>query len=185
MIYLSIVEAAEERSLFMHIYYTYRKQSFFVAKSILLDDFWAEDAVQETFIRIAKQIRVCRRLTEEQLKVYVLTAARNAALDIYRRERRLREGRVIFDEENMGPSRDPAFDAQMTSEARRIVTGVISRLPSSQRDVLTLWYVHDLTCEQIAVVLGKKSSAVYKALWRARRALREGCKKEGLEIEIE
>ena len=49
MMYLSIVETPEERSLFEQIYYTCRKQMFFVANGILNDEILAEDALQEAF----------------------------------------------------------------------------------------------------------------------------------------
>ena len=77
--YLSIVETPEERSLFEQIYYTYRKQMFFVANGILDNEILAEDALQEAFMGIAKQITLFRDMPENNRKAYVLTAAKNAA----------------------------------------------------------------------------------------------------------
>ena len=46
-LYLSLIETPQDKTLFEQVYYTYRKQMYFVAKSILEDNFLAEDAVQE------------------------------------------------------------------------------------------------------------------------------------------
>ena len=73
MIYLSIIETAEDRSLFEQIYYNYRKQMFFVANGILNDNFLAEDAVHEAFLGIAKQITLLQDMPESKMKAYVLT----------------------------------------------------------------------------------------------------------------
>ena len=90
MMYLSIVETAEEQSLFERIYYAYRKQMFFVAKGILNDENLAEDALQEAFLGIAKQINLFRDMPENKIKAYVLTAAKNAAINLCKQEEKIR-----------------------------------------------------------------------------------------------
>ena len=77
-VYLSMMEIPEEQSLFEQLYYTYRKQMFFVANGILHDEILAEDALQEAFMGIAKQITLFRDIPDSKTKAYVLTAAKNA-----------------------------------------------------------------------------------------------------------
>ena len=98
MIYLAMVETPEEQSLFEQIYYTYRKQMFFVANSILDDEILAEDALQEAFLGIAKQIKLFRDMPENKVKAYVLTAAKNAAINICKQEQRINQHYAGFDE---------------------------------------------------------------------------------------
>ena len=98
MMYLSMVETPEERSLFEQIYYTYRKQMFFVANGILDNEILAEDAVQEAFLGIAKQITLFRDMPEQNRKAYVLTAAKNAAINIGKQEQRINQYHTGFHE---------------------------------------------------------------------------------------
>lgn len=184
MMYLSIVETPEERSLFEQIYYTYRKQMFFVANGILNDKNLAEDAVQEAFLGIAKQITLFRDMPESKVKAYVLTAAKNAAINICKQEQRVNQHHTGFEATVAVLSyQDQVLNEQIYRETYQTLMSVISTLPAFQRDILMLRYSNNMNCAQIAVALGKKPSTVRKELSRARKALRKGCKKEGLEIE--
>ena len=78
VMYLLIVETPEERSLFEQIYYTYRKQMFYVANQVLDDEHLAEDALQEAFLGVAKQITLFQNMPHIKIRAYVLTAAKNA-----------------------------------------------------------------------------------------------------------
>lgn len=183
MMYLSIVETPEERSLFEQIYYTYRKQMFFVAISILNDEILAEDALQEAFMGIAKQITLFRNMPEQNRKAYVLTAAKNAAINIGKQEQRVNQLYTSFDDAAVVSYRDQVLDEQIYRETCQTLFAAISKLPAFQRDILMLKYANNMNCAQIALALGKKPSTVRKELSRARKALRNGCKKEGLDIE--
>lgn len=183
MMYLSIVETPEERSLFEQIYYTYRKQMFFVANSILDDEILVEDALQEAFLGIAKQITLFRDMPEQNKKAYVLTAAKNAAINIGKQEQRIKQYHTGFDEAPIGSYPDQVLEKQIFRETNQVLLSVISKLPAFQRDILMLRYSNDMNCSQIAIALDKKPSTVRKELSRARKALRNNCKKEGLDIE--
>lgn len=183
MMYLSIVETPEERSLFEQIYYTYRKQMFFVANGILDDEILAEDALQEAFLGIAKQIVLFRDMSEDRMKAYVLTAAKNAAINICKQEQRVKQHHTGFDDVPTVAYQDQVLEEQIYRETYQTLISVISTLPAFQRDILMLRYSNNMNCSQIAIALGKKPSTVRKELSRARKALRSGCKKEGLEIE--
>lgn len=183
MIYLSIIETAEDRSLFEQIYYNYRKQMFFVANGILNDNFLAEDAVHEAFLGIAKQITLLQDMPESKMKAYVLTAAKNTAINMSKQEQRNSKYYVNLDEAETEQLEDDTFNRHMYKETQRTLVSVVSTLPDFQRDILMLRYSHNMNCTQIAVALGKKPSTVRKELSRARHALRAGCRKEGVELE--
>lgn len=183
MMYLSIVETAEEQSLFERIYYAYRKQMFFVAKGILNDENLAEDALQEAFLGIAKQINLFRDMPENKIKAYVLTAAKNAAINLCKQEEKIRQYHIGYDDSLSVSDRDQILDEQICKETCQILISEIFKLSPFQRDILLLRYSTSLNCTQIAIALGKKPSTVRKELSRARQALRNSCKKEGLEIE--
>ena len=183
MMYLSMVETKEDQSLFETIYYAYRKQMFYVAKRILQDDHLAEDALQEAFLGIAKQITLFRTLPENKTKAYVLTAAKNAAINLGKREQKITQLQVSFEDAVSVSNGDQVLEEQLYQETYGILIAEISKLSSVQQDILLMKYANDLNCAQIAIVLGKKASTVRKELSRARQALKEGCRKEGLEIE--
>ena len=181
--YLSLVATTEEQSLFEQIYYTYRKRMFFVANGILNDKILAEDAVQEAFLGIAKQISLFQDMPDHKVKAYVLTAAKNASLNLCREEQRFQQYQTDLEYPEPDTHQDQVLDEQIHKETDRLLRSVIATLPELQRDILLLRYSNDMNCSKIAAALGKKSSTVRKELSRARRTLRERCKKEGIEIE--
>lgn len=183
MMYLSLVETVEEQSLFEQIYYTYRKQMFFVANGILNDKILAEDAVQEAFLGIAKQISLFRDMPDNKVKAYVLTAAKNAAINLSKQEQRFQQHQTCMKHTAISSYQDQVLDKQIDQETDQILRSVIASLPDFQRDILMLRYSNDMNCSEIAITLGRKASTVRKELSRARRSLRERCKKEGIEIE--
>ncbi len=183
MMYLSMMETPEEQSLFEQLYYTYRKQMFFVSIGILHDEILAEDALQEAFMGIAKQITLFRDMPDNKAKAYVLTASKNAAINVGKQEERFQKQQTAFDDTAFVSRQDQVLDEQIYKETCQVLQSVISALPAFQRDILMLRYSLDMNCSQIANALGKNASTVRKELSRARKALRKGCQKEGIEIE--
>lgn len=55
--YMSFIDSEDDREKFEIIYHEYRKRMVSVAYSILHNNEDAEDAVHETFIRIAKNMK--------------------------------------------------------------------------------------------------------------------------------
>ena len=68
------------------LYITYKTSVFRVALVILQEPFLAEDAVQETFLKIGQNAGTFRYGANE--KGWVLAIARNVAIDIYNRHKR-------------------------------------------------------------------------------------------------
>jgi len=52
-IYISMIDEPAKRSLFEQVYLRYRKQMFYLARTLLEDTAAAEDAVHDVFLRIA------------------------------------------------------------------------------------------------------------------------------------
>ena len=117
------------------------------------------------------------------MKAYVLTAAKHAAINISKQEQRIKQHHTGFDEAAISSYSDQVFEEQIFQETNQVLFSAISKLPTFQRDILMLRYSNDMNCAQIAIALGKKSSTVRKELSRARKVLRNNCKKEGLDIE--
>lgn len=182
MMYLSMMETAEEQSLFELIYTTYRKQMFYVANQVLDDEHLAEDALQEAFLGVAKQITLFQNMPHIKIRAYVLTATKNAAINICKQEEKIRQYHVALDEE-IAVSDQDLLGEQINQEMYQLVISQIYKLSEFQRDILLLRYSNNMTCPQIAIALGRKASTVRKELSRARQALRSGCEKEGLDIE--
>lgn len=182
MMYLAMIDTDEDQSRFEEIYYAYRKQMVYVANEVLNDYGLAEDAVQNALLGIAKHIERMRDFNNDRTKAYVLTAAKNAALNIYAKEYSIALRQTELDAADAVVD-ERSFDKMEQEEGMARLMSVITGLGAASRDVLLLRYVEEMSFGEIAKVMGKTETAVRQQLSRARRALREGCIKEGLRLE--
>lgn len=181
MFILSIPGEPEDRILFEDIYKGYYKQMLYVANRILDNPADAEDAVQDALLRIARNIASLRNQQSWAIRGYVLTIAKNSALNILRKRSRI----VPFNEdfaENYTLD-DPVFQQVVNSLDYERLVHAIRHMDPLYRQVLTLVYVHKQTPKEVADLLGRKVDTVRKQLNRGRRLLLDYCKKEGFDYE--
>jgi RNA polymerase sigma factor (sigma-70 family) len=116
----------------------------------------AEDAFQETFLRA---LRAYGRLDHgEHLRAWVLTIARNVALDVLRRARPADE----LPEQGAYDSR-PAYDE---------LSDLTHGLGPKERAAVVLRYGYDLSYDEIAAALGSSSDAARQATSTGVRRIR-------------
>lgn len=142
---------------------TYQKQMLFVAEQILHNHHDAEDAVQTALFRISRQ-----KLPKntQALRAYVLTAARNAALDLLPKQ--CRDANI---DDIIVPCSEDLFEQVAASQDYDRLLAAIDCLPLKYKEVLMLRYVHELEPKQIAKLLNRSRSTVHKQLSRAKAQL--------------
>jgi len=132
----------------------------------------AEDATQETFVRMYTKLHTYQ--PERKLSSWVLSIASHYCID---RLRRRRGQWLSLDEEpvaTMLPShnRGPEETA-MREESRDEVQRLVDTLPPAYRVQLILRYWHDLSYVEIAEAMGLTVQAVKSRLHRARLQMSE------------
>ena len=162
MMYLALIDDPIQRGKFETLYYAYRKQMFYTANEILEDYGLAEDAVQEAFIGIARNIAAIDDTVPGMVKAYVLTAARNAARNIWNREHKAEI--LTLDVEQLPDTQD---DEPLGLRA------AVDALPLLYREVLMLRYVQGLSYEEVAAILHRPEGTVRQQVARGKKRLTE------------
>jgi RNA polymerase sigma factor (sigma-70 family) len=116
----------------------------------------AEDAFQETFLRALRASPSLRH--GEARRAWVLTIARNVAVDAFRRERPTAEL-----EEQLELPRRPAY-----AELEHLTDG----LPPTERAAVVLRYAYDMPYAAIGAALGSSEDAARQAASAGVRRLR-------------
>lgn len=116
----------------------------------------ADDAFQETFLRALRAYGALRH--GEHLRAWVLTIARNVAVDSFRRERP-----TVELEEPIDLPRRPAY-----AELEHL-TG---ELPPTERAAVVLRYAYDLPYAAIGAALGSSEEAARQAASAGVRRIR-------------
>ena len=91
-----IIDSPEEKRVFVVIYEKYRYLMMKVAHDVLKDNFLAEDAVHEAFIKIAHNMQNIHDVESVETKRYLIIVAKNAAIDIYRSRKKQMKEEVIL-----------------------------------------------------------------------------------------
>jgi RNA polymerase sigma-70 factor (ECF subfamily) len=148
----------------------YRDRVFRLAYSILRDRAAAEDAAQETFVRVWKALPGFDG--RAALGTWIYAIARNTTL----MELRRRRPTVSLDDPDSadayhaaasiasGPAPDPERDNLLR---------LLEALPRNQQEAVRLFYLEDRSYETVAEQLGMPLGTVKNLLHRARKRLME------------
>jgi RNA polymerase sigma-70 factor (ECF subfamily) len=129
----------------------------------------AEDATQETFLRLWKNASRWRP-QGAKFETWLIRIATNVCLDRLRRR-----GREAPEESAPEMSdRAPLADARLIAEeSRRAVQAALAQLPERQRAAIVLCHYEELSQAEGARLLGVSVDAFESLLARGRRALRD------------
>ena len=170
--------AAGDGPAFACLYEEYERRIFNYLLRLLGDRHEAEDATQDTFIKVMGKLP---ELGPDNLQFgpYLYTAARNAGYDVIARRKKMEPtGAVPVEAE--APFRGELSDLEMDPE-RSVLAGsqeaavrsANDRLPDRQREVLTLRELDGMSYDEIGSVMEMKPNAVAQLISRARIGLRK------------
>ncbi|HVA17065.1 MAG TPA: sigma-70 family RNA polymerase sigma factor [Candidatus Dormibacteraeota bacterium] len=135
----------------------------------------AEDLFQQTWLRVATQIR--RFDPQRNFEAWLFTLARNLAIDHLRRVRPEsldeREERDYSTPASLRVSDPPALDVVIARERTQQLAEAMDALPVMYREVLALRFEEEMKLEEIAEVLNAPISTVKSRLRRGLEHLRQ------------
>jgi RNA polymerase sigma-70 factor (ECF subfamily) len=167
---LAWVEQAQQgdQAAFGSLVRLFSRDVYGKAFSILKNHQDADDAVQETFIRVYRALPGFRY--ESSFRTWLITIATRQALNY--RERVAKEHESLDGPE--GTFEHPALrveETQITAvldqEARRLLQEALPNLPKRQKQALTLKLQHDWKYEQIAQEMGTSVGSVKAHIFHA------------------
>jgi RNA polymerase sigma-70 factor, ECF subfamily len=139
----------------------------------------AEDLVQETFLRVYRQIG--RFDGRASFGTWLYRIAANCSLDLIRSRRRRQEQQVPADDEgremvDAAAAEDPAPDRlAFSGELQQLIAPALGRLSPMERAAFVLRHYEGMCIEEIGQALGVHAGAakhsVFRAVQKLRRAL--------------
>ncbi len=166
---LAMLETEQDQQRFTRLFEAHEKKIYAVALRILGDPDKAEDAAQQTWLKLVQRWERVSALPWRETEGYVVTAAKNCALDILRSERKT----VAFPEDW-----DPPAQEERQEEYDYLVS-LIRSLPENYRRILELKLVEEESNQEIARRLGLKEATVGSRVMRGRAMLKERLEMEG------
>ena len=176
-LYMSFIDDESHRRLFEKIYIEYREQMFFMARSVLGNDSYAEDIVHDVFMKIARKhmTKIGSIENENDLRNYLLTATKYSTLNHLHKHRRELISMDAEIEANIRGTvvlSDDAFVEKICNsiEYERILSAIVS-MKDIYKEAMYYHFVMDLSVPEVANMLGCKVSTVKQRLVRGKKLL--------------
>lgn len=158
---LSVAKAKQgDREALRFLYVTYSQNVYGYVRSIVRDEYEAEDVTQHVFAKLMTNLD---KYDDRGVPFFawLLRLARNAAIDHLRANRTTPREPVDEPDPDLGPDLDRA-------QALRIA---LEMLPADQRAVMILRHVVGLSPGEIAIHMGRTEASIHGLHHRGRRAL--------------
>ncbi|MEE0818162.1 MAG: RNA polymerase sigma factor [Coprococcus sp.] len=167
------IDATADRQTMTELYETYEQKMFGIANAILHNDWQAEDAVHEAFVRMVPYLSRCKDVNDEKTKILIVRVIKSAAIDIYRKNKR--ENTYILDSEEdwIEDKHNPVEVYLATLSAGEMLKKIIGQLSNDDRKIIEMRCYDGMPVSDIGEILGISTDNVYKRLSRARKRVKE------------
>ncbi len=135
----------------------------------------AEEITQDTFLQAHKKLASLKNPSQFAGWLYVIT---DRLCRSWFRKRQLKmQSLETISEETLEETDYSNYVRERREDTavehrRQIVQGLMAKLPESERTVMVLYYLGEMTCEEISKFLGVSSNTVRSRLQRARKRLK-------------
>ena len=135
----------------------------------------AEEITQDTFLQVHKKLASLKNPSQFAGWLYVIT---DRLCRSWFRKRQLHpQSLETISEETLAKNAYANYVCEQREDTaveyrRRIVQRLMAKLPESERTVMVLYYLGEMTCEEISKFLGVSSNTVRSRLQRARKRLK-------------
>jgi RNA polymerase sigma-70 factor (ECF subfamily) len=148
-------------NVFDDVYYETKSVVYYTILAILKDKSLSEDIMQDTYLKSLEKIHSFK--PHFSFKSWIVTIARNLALNEYNRRKRELSYDPNVDEYIFGTT-------ESTSEKELIVKQMIETLKEDEREIVILHVIGDLKHREIAEIVGKPLGTV---TWMYNQAIKK------------
>lgn len=179
---------------FRHFVNEYKDKAYSLCNKILKNPEDAEDALQESFLKLYRAIMDGNFEEKSKLSTYFYTIVYNTAVDNYKKIKKINFSMISIDVEDSsfseGDELISRFKENLTDktdddiriavqdknlaekEIKDIVEKYIKNLPEQYSIILNMFYLNDMSYEEITQILKLPVGTVKNRLFRAKEKLR-------------
>ena len=169
---MAMVDSPDEKRKIEQLYERYNRLLYVVAYRVLGNHEDAEDAVFFSWEKIIRHLDQVPDLSEDKkvcnkIKAFLVTIVERTSIDMYRKKKRHAEvGVDELEETPFVAVKESAYDE---TEVRL----VLEKLPKKYAEVMLLYFVYEMSYQEIADALSLSMSAVASRVMRGKEKLRE------------
>ncbi len=170
ILFMDLIDDPQDQIQYRKIWDLYQKRMYLTAYYILKNHHDAEDAVQDAFLSIARNMANIRaKVGTKGMEIYVLKTARRAAYAVIRSDGKSRFNISLGLEEDIP---DDKFWKRLEEqqEYNRLVKA-ISALPAEYGDAVFYHYVLEMSFRQTAETMGITTSSAKRRVCEGKKIL--------------
>lgn len=173
--YLALIDEPSDKEKFADIYKAYKDMMFCKAMSILHNSSLAEEAVQESFLKIAKNISKISKAVCSKTASFIVIIVRNTSLDIIKAEHINENEPLSLDAADISMD---VLGNVMSSDGYEHVISAVNELDNIYSDVLMLKFVYGYDTESIVRLLNIPKRTVDSRIYRGKKLLQSKLEEE-------
>lgn len=167
-----------DRAAFIELVDLYKGKIQRLAYRMLSNTQDIDDVVQETFIRV--YLNLNHYDESQKFSTWIYRIGRNLCIDMLRKKRAAQSLDAQMNEDSTVSYYDKLESGELSPESRYLQTEfmnhfnqLISKLSEKYRHIVSLYYIHELTLQEISERLGLPVTTVKSRLHRGREQLRK------------
>lgn len=183
---LAALSNPADESKFEGIYHAYKDMMYRVAYAILNNKEDAEDATQEAFLKLAKNLTKIDTFSGKKTKTYLVTLSRSVSIDMYRKFQGKPEKLGLDEVDNDTEMLESLLITSdilneiVSDEGYQRIVGIIEEMSDTYKDVLKLRFVFEWSNIQIAEHLEITPNAVALRIKKGKAILAETLERKGM-----
>lgn len=161
----------------------YKNKAFSMLKRMLKNDFDAEEVLQDCFLKAYKSLVNFKG--ESKFSTWFYRIVYNSAVTKLSSQKRKTETEMTSVEDYINLESEYNPDEIEKTDVKDLVHRTISKLPERYSAIITMFYLNEMTIDEISDVTEMSISNVKVMLYRSRNALRDLILKNKLTEELQ
>ncbi len=160
----------------------YKNKAFSLIKRMLRNEQDAEEVLQDCFVKAYNSLNSFKG--EAKFSTWFYRIVYNTTLTRLSSKKRITENQMSSIEDTFNLESDYDFRIPETNNMSEFVHDLVNQLPDKHASIINLFYLDEMSCEEISKVMNISVSNVKVMLYRARTALKDLILKKNLVEEI-
>ncbi len=181
---LEIIESVKKgnHSDFALLVDRYRNKAFSMLKRMLKNEMEAEEVLQDCFLKAFKSLQNFR--LEAKFSTWFYRIVYNTALTKISGKKRKIESEMSSIDDHLNLRSNYDYQVTEREDFSKFIHMLIEKLPAKYSSVINLFYLENMTCEEISEVMETSVTNIKVMLYRSRNALRDELMKTNYEKEL-
>ncbi len=149
----------------------YKNKAFSMLKRMLKNEFEAEEVLQDCFLKAYNSLGSFKG--ESKFSTWFYRIVYNSALTKLSSQKRKTESEMSSVEDHFNLESEYAANEIEKADVNNLIHKTISKLPERYSAIITMFYLNEMSIDEISEVMGLSVSNVKVMLYRSRNSLRD------------